>query len=519
MSDPSRPNILFLVTDQHRPDHVGFGGNDVVQTPHLDRLADRSMRFDRCFVSNPICMPNRSTILTGRMPSVHGTRFNGIPLEWGASTFVRSMREVGYRTGLVGKAHFQNMGDMADLPIDSLFPVPGDAIDRPYPADWDQLEDGNRHRKERVEFPEDFYGFEEVALTVNHSDICSGHYHHWLADRGLEPDRVQGPRNALKSFEGWWQVYQTAIPEDLYPSRYVAEQSAAFLDAAGRDDRPFFLQCSFPDPHHPFTPPGRYYDMYDPAEMALPATFDDPHEHSMEFYRKRLQFRGSQRAHVQPFAPTEDQLRHALAAEYGMISLIDDCVGTVLEALERNGLADDTIVVFTSDHGDMFGDHGMMLKAGMHYEGCTRVPLLIARPNGAGATTSSLASSIDLPHTLLDLVGVPEFHGMQGHSLAPVLDDPAVSVRDEVLVEEDEIFDLARLGCPLRMRTLITADGRLSLYSGSDQGELFDLRNDPHELENQYGRGVQGLQSELVDRLARRLMETDDRAPKPDTLA
>jgi len=519
LAPASAPNFLFIMTDQHRPDHTGFGGNEIVQTPHLDALAARATRFDRCFVSNPICMPNRSTILTGRMPSVHGTRFNGIPLEWGVSTFVRALREAGYRTGLVGKAHFQNMGDMADLPVDALFPVPGEAFDRPYPAGWDQLEDGHRHRREKVELPDDFYGFEDVSLTVNHSDICSGHYHQWLVERGVDPDAVQGPKNALQQYDGWWQVYQTALPEDLYPSRYIADRTGDFLDEVAEDGRPFFLQCSFPDPHHPFTPPGRYYGLYDPAAMPLPATFDDPHEHSMPFYRKRLGFKGSQRVHVQPFAPTEDQLRHALAAEYGMISLIDDCIGRIFASLERNGLADDTIVVFTSDHGDMFGDHGMMLKAGMHYEGCTRVPLLIARPGQTGAVTTSLASSIDLPHTVLELAGVPEYHGMQGSSLVPLLDGKRDAVRDEVLVEEDEIFDLAGVGRPLRMRTLITQDGRLTLYSGSEQGELFDSRNDPLELENQYDRGVPGLQHELTDRLARRLMETDDRAPKPQTLA
>jgi arylsulfatase A-like enzyme len=367
--------------------------------------------------------------------------------------------------------------------------------------------------------PDDFYGFEDVSLTVNHSDICSGHYHQWLVERGVDPAALQGPAHALKQFEGWWQVYQPALAEDLYPSHYIAERSIEFLERAGEDDRPFFLQCSFPDPHHPFTPPGRYYDLYEPGEMELPETFHDPHTHSMPFYRKRLEHRGSQRAHVQPFAPTEDQLRHALAAEYGMITLIDDCVGRVLAALERSGRADETVVVFTSDHGDMFGDHGMMLKAGMHYEGCTRVPLLIARPGAEPRRTQSLASSIDLPHTVLGLAGVPGFHGMQGHDLTPLLDDPSASVRDEVLVEEDEIFDLARLGCPLRMRTLITGDARLTLYSGSEAGELFDLKADPLELDNLHGRSAAGLQAELVERLARRLMETDDRAPKPQTLA
>ena len=106
-----KPNVVFIIADQLRADHVGFGGNPIVKTPHLDALADRAMRFDRAYVANPICMPNRSTILTGRMPSVHGTRFNGIALDLAAHTFVREMANQGYQTALVGKAHFQNFGD------------------------------------------------------------------------------------------------------------------------------------------------------------------------------------------------------------------------------------------------------------------------------------------------------------------------------------------------------------------------------------------------------------------------
>ena len=107
----SRPNVLIIMTDQHRPDHTGFGGNDVLKTPHLDSIAARATRFERCFVSNPICMPNRSTIVTGRLPSVHGTRFNGIPLAWDSNTFMRVLRSAGYHTAYFGKSHLQNMGE------------------------------------------------------------------------------------------------------------------------------------------------------------------------------------------------------------------------------------------------------------------------------------------------------------------------------------------------------------------------------------------------------------------------
>lgn len=518
MSD--RPNILLLITDQHRADHTGFGGNGVVRTPNLDALAARSTCFERAFVANPICMPNRATLLTGRMPSVHGTRFNGIPLDWSANTFVRELRGAGYRTALVGKAHFQNLGDAPPVPLDLIFKAPGDATHRPYPQGWDAYEYEDRHRRERVEMPDDFYGFGDVELTVNHSDFCSGHYYQWLVEQGVDPRALQGRDNALEANEQWKQIWRTAVPEELYPSHYIADRSVAHIERAARDGQPFFLQCSFPDPHHPFTPPGRFWEMYAPESIPLPRTFEDPHTHSMPFYRARLKYKGMQRFHVQPFAPTADQVRHCAAAEYGMISLIDESIGRVLDALDRGGLADDTVVVFTSDHGDMFGDHGMMLKGGMHYEGCTRVPLLVARPGRPGAATRALAGSIDIAQTLLELAGLPAYHGMQGASLVPILDDPNASVRDEVLVEEDEVFDLAGVGQSLRMRTLITADARLTLYQGTADGELFDLANDPDELDNRYGRPQwAALQSEMTDRMARALMTVADTSPKPREMA
>ena len=516
-----RLNFLFVITDQHRPDHTGFGGNTIVQTPHLDALAERSVRFDRAFVSNPICMPNRATILTGRLPSVHGTRFNGIPLDWSAQTFVRALRDDGYRTGLMGKAHFQNLGDGPGFPVDRLFPIPGDSLlRRPNPEGWDDYEDQVRHRKELVAMPDDYYGFGEVDLTVSHSDLCSGHYVHWLREQGVEPDEAQGPDHALQRYADWWQIYQTALPEELYPTSYITLRTIEFLESAAREEAPFFLQCSFPDPHHPFTPPGRFWEMYDPSAMPLPETFDDPHTHSLPFYRSRLKYKGSQRLHVQPFAPTEDQLRHALAAEYGMITLIDEGIGRVLAALDRLGLRERTAIVFTSDHGDMFGDHGMMLKAGMHYEGCTRVPLLISTPQHAPGVCSSLAGSVDLPHTLLELAAVPEYHGMQGTSLTPLLADPSGSVRDHIVVEEDEMFDLAGVGQPLRMRTLISEAARLTLTQGSELGELFDLEQDPAELTNLWGRSeARERQAEMTEQLARHLMELADLSPKPTRMA
>ena len=519
---PRSPSFLIFITDQHRPDHTGFGGNPVLRTPNLDRLAARGMRFDRAFVANPICMPNRATLFTGRHPSVHGVRFNGISLDPTASTFVRTLRENGWRTAQFGKLHLQNMG-VGGAFIGPIWhdAAPGDALRSVHPEGWDLWENGDRHRREKVQIPPDFYGLDEVELAVNHGDLVSGHYWQWLLEKGVDPTQLQGPGRALPHASKWNQVWRTAVPEELYPTRYVAERTAAFLERQAKTpERPFLAFCSFPDPHHPFTPPGRYFDLYDPARIPLPETFGDRHERSMPHLQRMIASRGQQGMPVAPFAPTEEQFREMAACEYGMISMIDDGVGGVMAALERSGRTDDTIVVFTSDHGDMFGDHGLMLKASMHYEGCIRVPLVIAAPGRAAGVSRSLASTLDLPQTLLELAGVPAYHGMQGASLVPVLADPGARVRDHVLVEEDQMFDMAGVGQPLRMRTLVTEDARLTLYQGAERGELFDLARDPRELVNLWDdAGAGALRAELALRLARAGMQVADTSPKPTFLA
>ncbi len=514
-----QPNFVFIIADQLRADHVGFGGNATIKTPHLDGLAKRAMRFDKAYVANPICMPNRATILTGRMPSVHGTRFNGIALDLDAHTFVREMANNGYRTALVGKAHYQNIGDGPTDLVERMFETPGDALTDTHPTGWDDCELHERHTAAFVEMPPDYYGFQQVDLVTHHGDLCSGHYHHWAKEQGFDLTALHGPEKAKQRFAGWQQVYQTAIPEEVYPTRYVAERAKDYLRQAAKADAPFFLQVSFPDPHHPFTPPGRYFEMYDPSDIQLPETFDDPHTNSMPHYQFMHSRRGKvPKMWVAAFAPNESQFRHAAAAEYGMISFIDDAIGEILSTLEDQNLLDNTIVVFTSDHGDMFGDHGIILKAAMHYEGCIRIPLLIAEPNAAGGQTSRLVSSLDLAQTLLDLAGIPEYHGLQGSSLRPLLKDSDAIIHDHLVIEEDEMFDMLFIGKPFRARTLVTEEARLSLYQYIEQGELFDLANDPEEMTNLFATR-QDLRAELTATLARELMNLADTSPKPTRMA
>ena len=477
-----RPNVLLIITDQQRADHVGFGGNEILRTPNLDALAARGTQFDRCYVANPICMPNRCSILTGRVPTAHGVLFNDRSLAWSANTFVRVMRGAGYQTGLVGKSHIQHGLSADQAPVPEQEPALGD----PYTEGWDTWEHPERYWRGPVEVPDDFYGFGHVEFAIGHGDIVGGHHLRWALERGGELEALSGEwgpeRPARTRYADWWQVYQPTVPESLYSTTFVTQRSIAWIEKAAAASEPWFLQCSYPDPHHPFTPPGDWWDAYDPELMPVSETFDDPLEDAPRHLRA---FRGLKpgRNPVQMFGPTRDQVRHARAAEYGMLELVDQGVGQLLTGLERSGAANDTIVIFTSDHGDMFGDHGLMLKGWMHYQGCLRVPLVIARPGQAHARTHSLVSSLDLAQTVLELCELEPYDGMQGVSLGPVLEDPAASVRDHVYIEDDFPNHARMPLLPAQTRTLISAAGRISRYS-TGEVEVFDLEGDPQELTN-----------------------------------
>ncbi|NNC80570.1 MAG: sulfatase-like hydrolase/transferase [Acidimicrobiales bacterium] len=518
-----RPNVLLVLTDQHRPDHLGFGGNPIVQTPTLDALAARSMRFTSAFVANPLCQPNRCSMLTMRYPSVHGTRHNGIALDWDANTFVRRLRADGYRTGLVGKGHFQNFElwpDIAreqfDFSLDeqaSLTGLPG--VDR-----WDAYESIQRHVDEDVVFPDDYYGFEHVEIASNHGDEVTGHYVGWLREKGSDWHDVAGLANAEWVSSDWEQVRKPSMPVELYSTTFVAERSAAWIEDHADDDEPWFLQCSFPDPHHPFTPPGDYAHMYSPADMVLPATFDDPHSHSVPHIQRMIATRGQLNPTPALQAPNETQLRQAMAHEYGAITMIDDAIANVLASLERSGQADDTIVIFTSDHGDMFGDHGLILKMFVHYDGVLRVPFTISGPGIQAGSTDSMVNTLDLGETILDLCGVDSYFGSQGKSLTPILDNPSVELRNALLIEEDQIRDGLGAGVQPRMRTLLTKTARLTRYQNVDEHCLFDLGNDPDELENRWNDPSSiTLRREMGEALTEQMIAAADPSYRPNYIA
>jgi arylsulfatase A-like enzyme len=521
----ARPNFLFIITDQHRADHLGCYGNRLVRTPHIDALATQGRRFEHCYVTNPICMPNRAAMLTGRMPSVNGVRHNGVPLPLGAVTFPEVLRRAGYRTALIGKAHLQTQS-RREVPDPLLFPAmrPEGLAREAWPTAVPDLSDDPRYLAEReelwtadpsrsVDLP--YYGFEQVEFACGHADQVSGHYRAWARERLPGIDALIGPANALSADTQAPQAWRTAVPEELYPTTFVEERTIAALErfAAARDGGPFMLQCSFPDPHHPFTPPGRYWDLYDPADVALPPSFGkvDPEEPAL---LRRLRTLRSQPGFVPGRFCTqfvdEAAVRQAIALNYGAITMVDDAVGRVMSALQRLGLADDTVVVFTSDHGDLMGDHSLIFKQGFHYEGLIRVPLLWRDPRDlAPAVVDRPTSTLDLARTVLGRAGVPVPVGVQGVDLFQ-----PQTPRDGVVIEEDELgIHMGELG-PTRLTTFVDGRWRLTLWHGDPQGELFDREADPHELRNLWNDpGAARVKAGLMERLLRERLALVDVLP------
>ncbi len=478
-----KPNVLFVICDQLRADHLGYAGNPVVRTPNIDSLAAAGTVFDRAYVNNPVCMPNRSTMMTGRMPSAHGVIFNDRSLEPDANTFVAQLRDAGWRTALIGKSHLQH-GESRNAVAD-LGKTPGRMS--PFAEGWDTIEHDERYERGEVIAPDDFYGFGEIQLTLGHGAQVGAHHYQWAREQGiahevlragLDPDSdipVRRPE--------WWQLHPAPYPEEIHSTNYVTERTIDFIERCDADGEPWMAWCSFPDPHHPLAPPEPWFARHDPADIELPSTFADPGDDWPAHLHLIRSLRPGRRGWVQPFGATPELTRAAIAVTYGMIEYIDAGIGRILATLDRLGATDETIVVFTSDHGDMMGDHGLMLKLIMHFQGCLRVPMIVKTPGRAGGRTSSLAASIDLPHTLLDLCGVAEYQGMQGSSLVPILDDPNASVRDAVLVEDD--FPSAEIGSPfpIKTRTTVTTTHRYSRDSDGFE-MLYDLVDDPDELVN-----------------------------------
>jgi arylsulfatase A-like enzyme len=517
-----KTNYLFILVDQARADFLGCYGNDAIKTPNIDALAKRGSLFERLYVANPFCMPARSAIMTGRMPSVNGARTNGVPLNAHSRTFVEQLLTNGYDTALIGKCHLQNMTgwqraytpptaencamDENGYPEQpTRAPITGDDYENENSILW---KDDPTHD---IKTP--YYGFSHVDLCTLHGDNVGANY---LRSNKKVTD-IKGEDNALdKGDVTTPQAWRTAVPEDNYPTAYIGKKAVSWLENYDTS-KPFFLQCSFPDPHHPFTPPGKYWDMYDPDDIELPKSYMLGRSPILDHMRSEYEKGIANRKTTLPYVVSEKEAREAIALTYGMLTMIDDWIGEIVQALREQGLFENTIIIFASDHGDYMADHGIMLKGPIHTQGLIRTPFIWADPKAVRRSQiDHLCSAIDIGPTILEHSGTKPYYGIQGRSLLEVMADPNASHRNAVLIEDDREVIYLGFEEPQRVRTMVTEKYRISMTIPADNFELYDLENDPDEIVNLWeARDFSPIKAELTERMLKLVCEMQDWAPLP----
>jgi len=423
-----RPNILLLYTDQQRWDALACAGNPHILTPHLDRLAAEGMMLANAFCNNPVCMPSRQSMLSGQYPSALGCCCNGVEMDETVPTIHTILKPYGYHAANIGKLHFKN----------------------------------HSNRDHREIHPR--YGFDTLILS-DEPGCYDDAYIKWVEAHdpaAVEACRVTSPPACVgerieKHPRGTQNPYVFEGSEDLTHTAFVADQTVEFLRR--HREETFFAIAGFYAPHAPLNPPQRFVEMYDLATLPAPA---------MNEGENRLGL-------------SDEQWRKVKAYYYALVTHVDDQVGRILAAVEELGLAEDTIVVFTSDHGEHLGDHGRVQKGPPGFDSCTHVPLIVRYPAAvaAGGRSDALIEAVDIAPTLLDLAAVQAPPIFQGRSFAPLLQGRPYEQRKSVFIEHRNPF--------VSSWKAVRTHAHKYCRSGDGDELLFDLAADPHELTNLAG--------------------------------
>ena len=457
-----RPNILLITADEQRFDAVRCNGNPRVTTPNLDRLATEGVNFTGHTTSCPFCTPARASILTGQYARTHGAWQVGVTLDTNARGLSHWLADAGWRTGFFGKAHFE-----AEL---------------------------SEHMV-RMDHNRPYYGFQEFHITEDHNVgeyldwIRAEHPQHYAAARHNThedkrdtplPDRGPGALDCC---------YVSTLPENLHQTAWIADRTIDFMRAGSAAQAPFFAWCSFVDPHHPFNPPAEYAAMYDISKMPPPRMRPGENAGIKSGY-----------LHIEGM-PVEEYQR-ITAYYYAMVTHIDAHIGRMLAHLACAGELENTIVIFTSDHGDYLGDHGLIRKGGPMYESLLRIPLIIRAPGAIrGAVRSFLTQHEDLAPTLMELAGLPVPESVQGMPFSSSLSGDAPGARH-----------WAYHYCPSRtsdgVQMVRDARWKLGYDPHANSWTLTDLRDDPMEYENRVddpacAEIVKRLKDEMIRSLVR----------------
>jgi uncharacterized sulfatase len=474
-------NILLITSDQQRWDTLGIY-NPHIRTPNLDALARAGIAYDRAYTPNPTCTPARVSILTGEFPSRHGCYTIGTSLPEEYPTIPQQLHEAGYFTGLIGKAHFQRCSN-APTDAPGTMESPPKIFDLDFFADWTGP----------------YYGFEYAKLAIAHGtqrETASMHYGQWLRDQGVDPECYFGGRS-YDDFGTW------DLPEEYHYTTWTAEETITALDQAGRQNKPFFLWSSFQDPHNPCFVPEPWASMYDPDEMPKYSLREGEFADKPPFYQGSQQggplghpeLDGEKNWYCFRGLPQmdEEKTRKLTAIYYGMVSMMDHHIGRIIEALKQRGLWDHTIVIFTTDHGDYLGNHGLWWKGLPTYEDAQRLPFLVRHPNvkTPGAHSSAFQNLVDIGPSILAAGGVAPRAGLQGADQTPAWIDAAAQVRDWTMVEYRPTESAFMQKTFLHDIPGTATEGKegthcfkIVLYHDLNYGELYDLSVDPEQYRN-----------------------------------
>lgn len=483
-----RPNILFIMTDQQRWDCLGANGNKLIKTPNLDRLASEGANFTRAFVASPVCVPSRISFFTGRYAHSHRNRVNYTPLDHSEILLQARLKEAGYQTAVVGKLHY--------------FP--------PTP------EEAQRTGFDHVEL------HDAVQFTDRFSD-----YVKWR--QANDPQREIYYRATAKNIPAGQNPFRAAIAEPYTETAWTGQRSRAELAELAKGPQPFFLHVSFWKPHAPFEVPAPWDALYNDVEIPVPERFtqDDLKKLPLPLQKLATRDKGGLLQIDRP------RLEWMYRSYYAAISQIDAEVGLLLQALEDSGQAQNTIVVFTSDHGDQLLEHGIMGK-NCFFESSVRVPFMLRYPGHIQpARHHDLIETIDLAPTLFELIGLPEPTEFQGRSFAPLIAEmgrpytPHDAVFSENIIPEvitggaeNYPFEKGKGvdGIPHPDAKMVRTDRWKYCYYGDGDAELYDLKNDPREETNLAGRPEsRDLEFEMRTRILNWLIrspETDQIAPR-----
>lgn len=476
-----KKHIWLITTDQMRADALGFE-NKVVQTPVLDELAAEGTVVTGAYCASPVCTPSRASIFTGRYPHVHGAWNIGVSLDENEVTLCDYLKKDNYRTVGVGKMHFR----------------PQCKTDFSYELEEVAIRDRGRERDGT------YYGFDEHHICEDNS---IGEYMEWLRDRDqLVAERFE--RDRFRSEDAEHDVWESDMPADCHQTYWAAEKSIEAI-LAQDPDQPLFLWTSFTDPHHPFNPPKDYTELYSDEDIEIPHNEDEKWKLRPD-HLLRQGSKGYWPGGGEPHQYSEAHMRRLIRNYYAMITFIDEQVGRIKDAWKQKGIYDDVVVIFTSDHGELLGDHGLMYKGPWFYEGLTRIPMII-RGSGIeqGKRTDALMEHVDIVPTLLDAIGWEPVYGVQGISQLPVLMGQKSHVRTSAVTS----YDARDRG--INVKCLRTEQYKLVVFAGEAYGELFDLNVDPRESNNLFfDPAFSVMKQRLMEMLVQRMMQDQDPLPE-----